>query len=395
MVLGVCNYKMVDNNKMYFTDEHILLRKMVRDFSEKELKPIAQEIDKNSKFPHDSIKKISDLGLMGIPWDEKYNGSGMDYLSLVIAIEEMGKVCVSTAVTVMAHTSLGSSPFAYFGTSEQKQKYLTNLSSGQMIGAFGLTEPNAGSDAGSTQTTAILKDGKYIVNGQKAFCTNAGVAGVIIFTSKIIHDDNEIGIGALFVDAGTKGLKIGEPENKMGWKGSDTRSVYFDNMEIPESNILGSPDKGFKHFLQTLTGGRITISALALGICQAAYNIALKYSHERKAFGKKINKFQSVSFKLADMATQIEAAKHLVYYAAWRKDINKNFIKEAAMAKLFSSELAMKITTDAIQLLGGYGYIREYDVERFFRDAKILEIGEGTSEVQRIIIAREILKNLN
>ena len=386
---------MVDNNKIYFTDEHLLLRKMVKDFSENELKPIAQKIDKNSEFPFESIKKISDLGLMGIPWDEKYNGSGMDYLSLVIAIEEMGKVCASTAVTVMAHTSLGSSPFAYFGTDNQKEKYLKKLASGEMIGAFGLTEPNAGSDAGSTQTTAILKNGKYIVNGQKVFCTNAGVAGVIIFTSKIFHDNQEIGIGALYVDSNTKGLKIGKPENKMGWKGSDTRSVYFDNMEIPKSNILGSPDKGFKHFLQTLTGGRITISALALGISQAAYNIALNYSQEREAFGKKINKFQSVSFKLADMATQIEAAKHLVYYAAWRKDINKDFIKEAAMAKLFSSELAMRITTDAIQLLGGYGYIREYNVERFFRDAKILEIGEGTSEVQRIVIAREILKSLN
>ena len=386
---------MVDNNNIYFTEEHLLLRKMVKDFSKNELKPIAQKIDKNSEFPFESIKKISDLGLMGIPWDEKYNGSGMDYLSLVIAIEEMGKVCVSTAVTVMAHTSLGSSPFAYFGTDNQKEKYLKKLASGKMIGAFGLTEPNAGSDAGSTQTTAILKNGKYLVNGQKVFCTNAGVAGVIIFTSKIFHDNQEIGIGALYVDSNTKGLKIGEPENKMGWKGSDTRSVYFDNMEIPESNILGSPDRGFKHFLQTLTGGRITISALALGISQAAYNIALNYSQEREAFGKKINKFQSVSFKLADMATQIEAAKHLVYYAAWRKDINKDFIKEAAMAKLFSSELAMRITTDAIQLLGGYGYIREYNVERFFRDAKILEIGEGTSEVQRIIIAREIFKSLN
>tara|TARA_B110000116_G_scaffold218681_1_gene196291 strand:- start:2896 stop:4056 length:1161 start_codon:yes stop_codon:yes gene_type:complete len=386
---------MVDNHTIYFSEEHLLLRKMVRDFSEKELKPLAQKIDKNSEFPFESIKKISELGLMGIPWNEKYNGSGMDYLSLAIAIEEMGKVCVSTAVTVMAHTSLGSGPFAYFGTEEQKNKYLKKLASGEMIGAFGLTEPNAGSDAGSTQTTAILKDDKYIVNGQKVFCTNAGVAGVIIFTSKIIRNDREIGIGALYVDANTPGLKVGEPENKMGWKGSDTRSVYFDNMEIPQSNILGSPDKGFKQFLQTLTGGRITISALALGISQAAYNIALNYSNEREAFGKKINKFQSVSFKLADMATQIAAAKHLVYYAAWRKDINKDFIKEAAMAKLFSSELAMKVTTDAIQLLGGYGYIREYNVERFFRDAKILEIGEGTSEVQRIIIAREILKNLS
>ncbi len=395
MVLGVSNNKMVTSSKNpYLKDEHLLLRKMVQDFSLQELKPIAQEIDKNSTFPHDSIKKISNLGLMGIPWDDKYNGAGMDYVSLVIAIEEMAKVCVSTAVTVMAHTSLGTGPFAYFGTESQKQSYLTKLASGKMIGAFGLTEPNAGSDAGSTQTTATLINDEYIVNGQKAFCTNAGFAGVIIFTAKIIIDNKEVGIGALYVDAGTKGLRLGNPEHKMGWKASDTRSVYFDDMKIPKTNILGSPNKGFKQFLETLTGGRISISALALGICQGAYNIALKYSNEREAFGKKINRFQSVSFKLADMATQIEAAKHLVYHAAWLKDNNKNIIKEAAMAKLFSSELAMNITTDAIQLLGGYGYIREYDVERFFRDAKILEIGEGTSEIQRIIISREILKSL-
>ena len=367
---------------------------MVREFSEQELKPLAQDIDKYSKFPTESIKKISKLGLMGIPWDQKYNGSGMDYVSLAIVIEEMAKVCVSTAVTVMAHTSLGSGPFSYFGTESQKELYLKKLASGEMIGAFGLTEPNAGSDAGSTQTTAILKNNKYIVNGQKAFCTNAGVAGVIIFTAKIIQNNIEKGIGALYVDANTKGLRLGKPENKMGWKGSDTRSVYFDNLEIPACNILGNPDKGFKNFLRTLTGGRITISALALGISQAAYKIALNYSHERQAFGKKINKFQSISFKLADMATQIEATKHLVYHAAWLKDNNHSIIKEAAIAKLFSSENAMKITTDAIQILGGYGYIREYNVERFFRDAKILEIGEGTSEIQRIIIAREILKSI-
>ena len=381
-------------NSIYLKEEHLLLQQMVRDFSNHELKPIAQDIDKYSQFPQESIKKISELGLMGIPWSPKYGGGGMDNLSLVIAIEEMAKVCVSTAVTVMAHTSLGSGPFALFGTEKQKENYLTKLSKGEMIGAFGLTEPNAGSDAGNTQTVAILKNDKFIVNGQKVFCTNAGVAGVIIFTAQIIENDKNKGIGALFVDAKTKGLKLGPPENKMGWKGSDTRSVYFDQMEIPSNNILGEPNKGFKQFLKTLTGGRISIAALSLGICEAAYEASLKYSNERTAFGKKINKFQSISFKLADMAMQIEAARHLIYNAAWLKDKGENIVKEAAMAKLYTSELAMRLTTEAIQIHGGFGYIREYNVERFFRDSKILEIGEGTSEVQRIIISREILKSL-
>ena len=380
---------------IYFNEEHLMLESMVRDFASQELKPIAQDIDKYSKFPKDSIKKISSLGLMGIPWPEKYNGGGMDTLSLVIVIKELAKACVSTAVTVMAHTSLGTGPFYYFGTDNQKEKYLKKLASGEILGAFGLTEPNAGSDAGNTQTTAVLKNDTFIVNGQKVFCTNAGFAGVITFTARIIKDGVDQGVGALFVDADTEGLRLGPPENKMGWKGSDTRSVYFDDMKIPAKNILGSPNKGFKQFLSTLTGGRITIAALSLGIAEAAYEAAKDYTHEREAFGKKINKFQSISFKLADMVTQIEAAKHLIYNAAWLKDQKKNIIKEAAIAKLFTSEMAMKITTESIQIHGGYGYIREYNVERLFRDAKILEIGEGTSEVQRMVISREILNTFN
>tara|TARA_B100000902_G_scaffold393121_1_gene446797 strand:- start:4369 stop:5526 length:1158 start_codon:yes stop_codon:yes gene_type:complete len=380
---------------IYFTEEHLLLQKMIREFSEKEIKPLAQDIDKNSTFPKETIDKLAELGLMGIPWPSKYGGGEMDNLSLVIVIEEIAKVCVSTAVTLMAHTSLGTGPFYLFGNEDQKDKYLRKLSTGEIIGSFALTEPNAGSDAGNTQTTATLVDDEYIVNGQKVFCTNAGYAGVIIFTAKIIKDGNDCGVGALFVDANTPGLNLGAPEKKMGWKGSDTRSIFFDNMKIPSTNILGNTQKGFNQFLETLTGGRITIAALALGISQGAYNLALHYSQEREAFGKKINKFQGVSFKLADMATQIEATRHMVYNTAWLKDNNNSIIKEAAMAKLFSSEVAMKITTEAIQIHGGYGYIREYNVERFFRDAKILEIGEGTSEVQRIVISREILKSFN
>ena len=382
--------------KKYFSEEHFMLKQMVKEFAEKEIKPIAQQIDSKSQFPSKIINKMSKLGLLGIPWEEKYNGIGMDTLSLVIAIEEIGKICTSTAVTMMAHTSLGSGPIAYFGTEQQKQKYLTKLAKGEILGAFGLTEPNAGSDAGSTQTTAELSNDYYIINGQKAFCTNAGYSGIIIITAKIVdNNSSKNNIGAFIVESDSEGIKFGSPEKKMGWKGSDTRSVFFENVKIPKENILGDPKKGFSQFLEILTGGRITIGGLSLGIAQGAFNAAVKYSKERHAFGKEISKFQGISFKISDMATRIEAAKHLVYHAAWLKDNNLPFIKEAAMAKLFSSETAMYVTTEAIQIHGGYGYIKEYDVERYFRDAKILEIGEGTSEIQRIIISREILKNIN
>lgn len=379
--------------KIYFNDEHILLRDMVKDFAVNEIRPNAQNVD-TGVFPTENIEKMAELGLMGIPWDEKYGGNGMDTLALVIAIEELGKECASTAATMMAHTSLGTSPIAIFGTDQQKEKYLPDLCSGKMLGAFGLTEPNAGSDAGNTQTRAVKKGDGYVINGQKAFCTNAGYAGTIIITAVVDGGDDKQ-IGAFIVEKGTDGLRIGEPEDKMGWKGSDTRSVYFEDMYIPKENVLGNPSKGFKQFLRTLTGGRITIGALSLGTAQGAYERALRYSCEREAFGKQINKFQGVSFKLADMATSIQASKHLVYNAAYLKDQGEDIIKEAAMAKLFSSEMCMKVTTEAIQVLGGYGYIKEYDVERFFRDSKILEIGEGTSEIQRIIISREILNTIN
>ena len=380
--------------QLYFTEEHTMLRDMVRDFAWNEVKPLAQELDEKGGFPYESVKKMGELGLLGIPWDENYGGMGMDTLALVIVIEELGKVCPSTAATIMAHTSLGTAPIAMFGTEEQKQKYLPGLTSGKKIGAFGLTEPNAGSDAGNTQTKAVLNGDEYIINGEKAFCTNAGVASVIIFTAIIIENGEEKGISAFVIDSDIEGMSLNPPEKKMGWRGSDTRSIFFKDMHIPKSAILGNPSKGFNNFLKTLTGGRITIGALGLGTAQGAFTIALQYSQERKAFGKEINRFQAVSFKLADMATSIEASRHLVYYAAWKKDQGMPVIKEAAMAKLFSSEMAMRVTTDAIQLLGGYGYIKEYDVERHFRDAKILEIGEGTSEIQRIIISREILRDI-
>ncbi len=380
--------------QLYFTEEHKMLRDMVRDFARNEVKPLAQELDEKGGFPHESVKKMAELGLMGIPWDEKYGGTGMDTMALVIAIEEIGKVCPSTSATMMAHTSLGTAPIAVFGTEEQKERYLPGLASGKQIGAFGLTEPNAGSDAGNTQTRAILNGNEFIVNGEKAFCTNAGEASIIIFTAVMVENGEEKGISAFVIDADTEGLSLNPPEKKMGWCGSDTRSVFFRDMRIPKSSVLGNPSKGFKQFLKTLTGGRITIGALGIGTAQGAFARALAYSQEREAFGKPIHKFQGVSFKLSDMATQIEAARHLVYHAAWKKDQGLSVIREAAMAKLFSSETAMMVTTEAIQVLGGYGYIKEYDVERFFRDAKILEIGEGTSEVQRMIIARELINSV-
>ena len=380
--------------QLYFTEEHKMLRDMVRDFARNEVKPLTQELDEKGGFPHESVKKMAELGLMGIPWDEKYGGTGMDTMALVIAIEEIGKVCPSTSATMMAHTSLGTAPIAVFGTEEQKEQYLPGLASGKQIGAFGLTEPNAGSDAGNTQTRAILNGNEFIVNGEKAFCTNAGEASIIIFTAVMVENGEEKGISAFVIDADTEGLSLNPPEKKMGWCGSDTRSVFFRDMRIPKSSVLGKPSKGFKQFLKTLTGGRITIGALGIGTAQGAFARAMAYSQEREAFGKPIHKFQGVSFKLSDMATQIEAARHLVYHAAWKKDQGLSVIREAAMAKLFSSETAMMVTTEAIQVLGGYGYIKEYDVERFFRDAKILEIGEGTSEVQRMIIARELINSV-
>ena len=366
---------------------------MVREFAQNEVKPLAQKLDEAGEFPHESVKKMAKLGLMGIPWEEKYGGTGMDTLALVIAIEELGKVCCSTAATLMAHTSLGTAPIVIFGTEEQKAKYLPGLASGEKIGAFGLTEPNAGSDAGNTQTRAVLDGDHYTVNGEKAFCTNAGVSSVLIFTAVIVENGKEKGISAFVVKSDTEGISFNPPEKKMGWCASDTRSIFFKDMRIPKSAILGNPKKGFKQFLQTLTSGRITIGALSIGTAQGAFNRALAYSQEREAFGKSINRFQGVSFKLSDMATQIEASRHLVYYAAWEKDQGLPAIREASKAKLFSSETAMKVTTEAIQVFGGYGYIKEYDVERFFRDAKILEIGEGTSEIQRMVIARQILKS--
>ncbi|MDG2265694.1 MAG: acyl-CoA dehydrogenase family protein [Candidatus Marinimicrobia bacterium] len=379
---------------LFFTDEHNMLIDLISDFAKSEIIPIAREIDQTSRFPSEVINKLGDLGLLSIPVPKEYGGSGMDNVAYAAAIMELAKADASVAITVAAHTSLGTMPIVLAGTEEQKKKYVPKLASGEMLGAFGLTEPNAGSDAGATKTTAVRNGNNYTVNGGKIFITNAGVAGLLSFTAQIIEEGKNIGIGAFVIPTDIDGLTISEPEKKMGWKASDTRQLFFNNMLIDESNMIAAPGEGFKIFLKILTGGRISIAALAVGTAQGAYERALKYSTERKAFGKEINKFQSIGFKLSDMATQIEAAKLLTFHAAWKKDNGQDIIKEAAMAKLFASEAAMKITTDAIQIHGGYGYVKDYDVERYFRDAKILEIGEGTSEVQRLIILKQILKKV-
>ena len=381
-------------DELFFTEEHVMLRDMVRDFAKNEVAPVARELDRLEKFPKDLIKQMGELGLMGIPIPEKYGGSGMDTVAYATAVLELAKVDASVAITMAAHTSLGTVPIVLAGTDEQKEEYVPQLASGAILGAFGLTEPGAGSDSGATQTTAVKNGDGFVVNGSKIFITNAGVAGVLNFTAQVIEDGEKKGIGAFTISTKTPGLKIESKERKMGWRASDTRQIYFEDLHVSEKEMLGSPADGFKTFLKTLVGGRISIGALAVGTAEGAYKKALRYSTQRKAFGKEIHRFQPVGFKLADMATQIEAAKLLVYHAAWLKDKGKDVAKEAAMAKLFASEVAMKVTTEAIQIHGGYGYVAEYDVERFFRDAKILEIGEGTSEIQRLLISRKIIKEI-
>ena len=381
-------------DNLFFTDEHIMIRDMVREFADSEITPVARDLDEQGKFPRDLVDKMGELGLMGIIIPEEYGGAGLDMVAFATAIIELGRADASVAITMAAHTSLGSLPILMYGSDEQKNTYLPKLASGEILGAFGLTEPDAGSDAGATKTKAVRGGDEYVVNGGKIFITNAGEAGVLSFTSQVIENGENLGIAAFSILTDTPGLEVGPKEKKMGWRASDTRQIFFRDMRIPVTSMLGTPADGFKTFLKTLTSGRVSIGALSVGTAVGAYERALAYSAQRSAFGKPINKFQSIGFKLADMATKIEASKLLVYHAAWMKDQGMDITKEAAMAKLFASETAMEVTTEAIQVHGGYGYVREYDVERFFRDAKILEIGEGTSEIQRLIISREILKDI-
>ena len=381
-------------DKLFFTEEHEMLRDMVRDFAKNEIEPIALELDEKEKFPREIVNQMGELGLMGIPVPEEYGGAGMDSVAYAVSVMELAKADASVAITMAAHTSLGSMPIVISGTDEQKNQWLPKLASVQILGAFGLKEPGAGSDAGEKKTTAVKEGDKYRINGSKIFITNSGEAGVLSLTAQIVEDGEKKGIGAFTIPIDTPGLVIAPKEKKMGWRASDTRQLFFEDMIVPANSMLGKPQDGFKTFLKTLVGGRISVAALAVGTAEGAYSKALQYATERNAFGKPIHKFQSIGFKLADMATKIEAAKLLVFHAAWLKDQGADVTKEAAMAKLFASEAAMDITTDAIQVHGGYGYVREYDVERYFRDAKVLEIGEGTSEVQRLVISREIIKDI-
>ena len=381
-------------NNLFFKEEHFMIQKMVRDFAKTKVEPVARELDEKEIFPKDLVAEMGELGLMGMMVPEQYGGSGLDMTSFATAIIELGKVDASVAITMAAHNSLGTLPLLLFGSEDQKNSYLPKLASGKTLGAFGLTEPDAGSDAGSTKTKAVRVGNEYVVNGGKIFITNAGEAGLLSFTSQVIDQGNSIGIAAFIIPTDTPGLEIGKKEKKMGWNASDTRQLYFKDMKIPIRAMLGTPENGFKTFMKTLASGRISIGALSVGTALGAYEKALNYSKERNAFNKPIHEFQSIAFKLSDMATKIEASKLLVFHAAWLKDQWESINKEAAMAKLFASETAMEVTREAIQIYGGYGYVKEYDVERYFRDAKILEIGEGTSEIQRIIISREILKDI-
>lgn len=373
------------------TKEQLMIRDMVRDFAEQEIKPYARENDASSTFPIETFKKMGQLGLLGIPFPEEYGGSGGDTISYAIAVEEIGKACGGTGLSYAAAISLGASPIYYFGTEEQKREWLVPMAKGEALGSFGLTEPNAGSDAGGTRTRAELVGDEYIINGEKCWITNAGYARQIIVTAVTgQREDGKKIITSLIVPTDTKGVTIRCDYDKMGVRASNTCEIVLENVRVPKENVLGDPKRGFSQFLSTLDGGRISIAALSVGIAQSAFEKALQYAKERQQFGQSISKFQAIQFKLADMATQIELARNLVYKAAWLKDNNKPFGKEAAMAKLFASEMGFKVCNQAIQIHGGYGYVKEYDVERHLRDIKLMEIGEGTSEIQRLVISRHL-----
>jgi butyryl-CoA dehydrogenase len=396
---------------LYFTEQQYQVRDMVREFSRDEIAPVAKELDQTSAFPWENIRKMGELGLLGVPWSEELGGAGMDQLSYYVTIHEMAKVDASHALTISAHTNLGTSPIVEFGTEEQRRRYVPLLASGKVLGGFGLTEHGAGSDAGGTASTAVDKGDHYLLNGSKVFITHAGVGEIFSVTARTEPGSGNKGITSFIVTKDTvdlekcralgvghapdlpktPGVRAGKKEDKMGWRASDTRELVFEDAVVPKENVLGTVGLGFVNFLRTLDAGRIGIAALSLGIAEGAYEAALAYAGSRKQFGRPIGSFQGIHFQLADMALEIEAGTHLLYHAAWLKQHGKPFKKEAAMAKLFCSELAMRATTTAVQVFGGYGYTTDYPVERMMRDAKVCEIGEGTSEIQRIVIARHIL----
>lgn len=400
---------------LYLEDHHRMLRDMVREFAEAEIAPVAAQHDETEEFPWESGAKMSELGLFGIPWPERYGGADMDLLAAVIVGEELARIDASHSIMVGAHTSLCAYPLFGWGTEAQKDKYLTPLASGRVLGGFALTEPGSGSDASGLRTTAVKKGAKYILNGQKTWITHGGVGEIFVVAAATSPEKGNKGISAFIMNKEScdlerakelgfghsddlepmAGFKTGQKLRKLGWNASDTRELILDGVEVPEENRLGPEDEGFKVFLDTLDGGRIGIAAHALGIAQGAFELALRYTNEREQFGQRINQFQGIQFKLADMAMRIHASRLMTYHAAWLRMNGQPHKKEASMAKLFASETAMDVTIDAVQLHGGYGYSREYAVERMMRDAKITEIGEGTSEIQRMVIARELLASLD
>lgn len=375
---------------MIFTlsEEHEMIRKMVRDFAQNEVAPTAAERDEEERFDRNIIDKMAELGLMGIPWPEEYGGIGSDYLAYCIAVEELARVCASTAVTLSAHTSLAGWPLYKFGTEEQKQKYLKPMALGEKIGAYGLTEPGSGSDAGAMKTSARLDGDHYVLNGSKIFITNGGVADIYVVFALTEPASKQKGTTAFIVEKDTPGFSIGKKEKKLGIRSSPTTEIIFQDCKVPKENVLGKVGEGFKIAMMTLDGGRNGIAAQAVGIAQGALDAAVAYSKQRHQFGKPIAAQQGISFKLADMATNVEAARLLTYQAAWRESEGLPYGKESAMSKLFAGDTAMKVTTEAVQVFGGYGYTKDYPVERFMRDAKITQIYEGTQEIQRLVISR-------
>jgi len=370
------------------SEEHEMIRKMVRDFAKKEVAPTAAERDEEERFDHGLFDKMAEVGLTGIPWPESYGGIGSDYLAYVIAVEELSRVCASTGVTLSAHTSLAGWPLYKFGSEAQKQKYLKPMALGEKIGAYGLTEPSSGSDAGGMKTTAKLEGNDYVLNGSKIFITNGGVADIYIVFALTDPLKKHKGTSAFIVESSFSGFSVGKKESKLGIRSSPTTEIIFEDCKVPKENLLGAEGEGFKIAMITLDGGRNGIAAQAVGIAQGALDAAVAYAKERHQFGKPIIAQQGIAFKLADMATSIEAARLLTYQAAWRESSGLSYGKESAMSKLFAGDTAMKVTTEAVQVFGGYGYTKDYPVERFMRDAKITQIYEGTQEIQRLVIGR-------
>ncbi len=374
------------------TEEHEMIRKMVRDFARNEVAPSAAERDEEERFDHEIFQKMAELGLTGIPWPEEYGGIGSDYLAYCIAVEELSRVCASTGVTLSAHTSLAGWPIYKFGNEEQKHKYLKPLAQGEKIGAYGLTEPGSGSDAGGMKTTARLEGDHYILNGSKIFITNGGIADIYIVFALTDPTEKQRGTTAFIVEAGFEGFSVGKKEKKLGIRSSPTTEIIFEHCKVPVENVLGKVGEGFKIAMMTLDGGRNGIAAQAVGIAQGALDAAVDYAKERHQFGKPIALQQGIGFKLADMATAIEASRLLTYQAAWLESAGLPYGKESAMSKLMAGDTAMKVTTEAVQIFGGYGYTKDYPVERFMRDAKITQIYEGTQEIQRLVISRMLTK---